>query len=84
MLSTGIWDSLTPPDLILSFRFSEVHNFGKPNDLRALQLMDHAATEVMEEYPDIILAFGESDEYRFVYALRIISYHCWRLVLVCA
>ncbi|KAF8337801.1 Thg1 C terminal domain-containing protein [Amanita rubescens] len=47
-------------------RFSEVHNFGKPNDLRALQLMDHAATAVMEEYPDIILAFGESDEYSFL------------------
>ena len=32
--------------------------------------MDHAATAVMEEYPDIVLAFGESDEYRLVYALR--------------
>ena len=28
--------------------------------------MDHAARNVMEEYPDIILAFGESDEYRLV------------------
>ena len=47
-------------------RFSEKHEFTKPNDVRALQLMDHAARNVMEEYPDIILAFGESDEYRLV------------------
>lgn len=47
-------------------RFSEKHEFTKPNDVRALQLMDHAARHLMEEYPDIILAFGESDEYRLV------------------
>ena len=47
-------------------RFSEKHNFAKPNDVRALQLMDHAAQDLMEEYPDIVLAFGESDEFRFV------------------
>jgi len=28
--------------------------------------MDHAARDVMGEYPDIVLGFGESDEYRFV------------------
>jgi hypothetical protein len=27
--------------------------------------MDHAAQDLMEEYPDIVLAFGESDEFRF-------------------
>ncbi|KAF8872582.1 Thg1 C terminal domain-containing protein [Infundibulicybe gibba] len=47
-------------------RFSEVHNFEKPNDCRALQLMDQAARGVMEEYPDITLAFGESDEFSFL------------------
>jgi len=47
-------------------RFSEQHNFTKPNDERALQLMDHAAQHLMEEYGDIILAFGESDEYSFL------------------
>jgi len=46
------------------FSFSDKHNFSKPNDMRALQLMDHAAKDVMEEYPDIVIAFGESDEYR--------------------
>ncbi|KAG6852816.1 tRNA-histidine guanylyltransferase 1-like [Blastosporella zonata] len=46
-------------------RFSEKHSFVKPNDVRALELMDHAARDVMEEYPDIVLGFGESDEYRY-------------------
>ena len=37
----------------------------RPNDERALQLMDHAARDVMNEFKDIVLAFGESDEYRY-------------------
>ena len=28
--------------------------------------MDHAAQDLMEEYPEIVLAFGESDEFRSV------------------
>ncbi|KAF9449765.1 Thg1-domain-containing protein [Macrolepiota fuliginosa MF-IS2] len=47
-------------------RFSDAHNFTKPNDIRALQLMDHAARDTMEAHPDIVLAFGESDEYSFL------------------
>ncbi|KAH0833461.1 tRNAHis guanylyltransferase [Lanmaoa asiatica] len=45
-------------------RFSEEHAFTKPNDERALQLMDHAARDLMSEFKDIVLAFGESDEFR--------------------
>jgi tRNA(His) guanylyltransferase len=45
--------------------FSDEHGFVKPNDERALKLMDHAAQDVMVEYKDIVLAFGESDEFRF-------------------
>jgi len=45
-------------------RFSDTHNFEKPNDVRALELMDKAAMAVMSEYKDVVLAFGESDEYR--------------------
>ena len=48
------------------YRFSEDHEFAKPNDVRALQLMDEAASFVMESFPDITLAFGESDEFRRV------------------
>ncbi|KAA1467148.1 tRNAHis guanylyltransferase [Dentipellis sp. KUC8613] len=47
-------------------RLSDVHEFVKPNDERALKLMDHAARELMEEYTDITLAFGESDEFSFL------------------
>jgi tRNA(His) 5'-end guanylyltransferase len=38
--------------------------------------MDHAARDLMEEYPDIILAFGESDEFRLVLLVRI--FLAWR------
>ncbi|KAH9838632.1 tRNAHis guanylyltransferase-domain-containing protein [Rhodofomes roseus] len=48
-------------------KLSEAHDFTKPNDERALQLMDHAARNVMNEFNDICLAFGESDEYSFLF-----------------
>ncbi|KAF9790808.1 tRNAHis guanylyltransferase [Thelephora terrestris] len=48
-------------------RFSEDHEFAKPNDVRALQLMDEAASSVMETFTDITLAFGESDEFSFLF-----------------
>ncbi|XP_072177429.1 probable tRNA(His) guanylyltransferase [Diadema setosum] len=47
-------------------KFSDVHNFKKPNDLSGLQLMSKAASSVMTEFKDIILAYGQSDEYSFV------------------
>lgn len=50
-------------------RFSEDHDFEKPNDLAALQLMDRAATEVMTSFPDIFIAYGQSDEYRYAHWL---------------
>jgi len=48
----------------MGVRFSDVHKFEKPNDEKALELMDKSARMVMEEYGDISMAFGESDEYR--------------------
>ncbi|EIW83701.1 tRNAHis guanylyltransferase [Coniophora puteana RWD-64-598 SS2] len=47
-------------------RFSDEHGFSKPNDERALRVMDAAAQSVMEEYKDILLSFGESDEFSFL------------------
>lgn len=44
------------------FRFSSIHGFVKPNDQRALNLMNTAAAECMQSFPDIVLAYGESDE----------------------
>lgn len=48
-------------------RFCDMHGFEKPNDSRALELMNKCATAVMEEYHDICLAYGQSDEYSFVF-----------------
>ncbi|WWD07258.1 hypothetical protein V865_005355 [Kwoniella europaea PYCC6329] len=47
-------------------KFSDTHAFEKPNDKRALDLMDKAAKTVLDEYKDVIMAFGESDEYSFL------------------
>jgi tRNA(His) guanylyltransferase len=46
-------------------RLSEKYRFEKPNDRRALDLMNAAAVEVMKELPDLNIAYGVSDEYRF-------------------
>lgn len=51
--------------LIHILRFSDVHSFDKPNDIRALKLMNTAAKAVLNEYKDVVMAFGESDEYRW-------------------
>ncbi|KAF8923187.1 putative tRNAHis guanylyltransferase [Dissophora ornata] len=48
-------------------KFSAAHEFTKPNDIRALNLMNHAARSVMHELDDILIAFGESDEYSFLF-----------------
>jgi tRNA(His) 5'-end guanylyltransferase len=32
--------------------------------------MDRAAQRVLEEVPDVVLGFGESDEYRYVVGFR--------------
>ncbi|KAJ9112430.1 hypothetical protein QFC20_002218 [Naganishia adeliensis] len=47
-------------------RFSDAHGFVKPNDKPALDLMDRAAQRVFEEVPDVVVGFGESDEYSFL------------------
>ncbi|KAL8813320.1 MAG: hypothetical protein Q9200_000341 [Gallowayella weberi] len=46
---------------------SSKYNFEKPNDRRALDLMNAAATAVLQEMPDIVIAYGISDEYSFVF-----------------
>ncbi|XP_015791948.1 tRNA(His) guanylyltransferase-like [Tetranychus urticae] len=48
-------------------QFSKAHNFYKPNDKRALDLMVEAATSVMKSfYPSIKIAYGQSDEFSFI------------------
>lgn len=48
-------------------KFTDAHNFEKPNDSRGLNLMNFAASCVMKEFNEIILAYGQSDEYSFVF-----------------
>ncbi|XP_055682747.1 probable tRNA(His) guanylyltransferase [Lutzomyia longipalpis] len=48
-------------------KFATVHSFEKPNDSRALNLMNCAAISVMQEFRDIAIGYGQSDEYSFVF-----------------
>lgn len=48
-------------------RFSEAHGFTKPNDVKALNLMNACAEHVMNEFNDIVITYGQSDEYSFVF-----------------
>lgn len=50
----------------LTTRFSKRQNFAKPNDRRAIDLMNAAAIEVVKQFTDIVIAYGQSDEYSFV------------------
>ncbi|PIK52412.1 hypothetical protein BSL78_10724 [Apostichopus japonicus] len=47
-------------------RFSDDHKFVKPNDDRALVLMQRCAESVMNEFKDVVIAYGQSDEFSFV------------------
>jgi len=47
-------------------RFTSKYEFVKPNDKNGLDVMNAAAQAVMKELPDLVLAFGNSDEYRYV------------------
>lgn len=48
-------------------KFAEQHKFTKPNDNRALGLMTRSARSVIEELEDIVIAYGQSDEFSFVF-----------------
>ncbi|OAY75993.1 tRNA(His) guanylyltransferase 1 [Ananas comosus] len=47
-------------------QFSVDHAFEKPNDENALNLMNACAVSMLEQFPDIVFAYGVSDEYSFV------------------
>lgn len=52
--------------LFLTFhsRMCAKYEFEKPNDRRALDLMNAAAKAVVTDLPEITIAYGVSDEYR--------------------
>lgn len=47
-------------------RFCQVHQLEKPNDVQCLMTMNRAAKEVCLKFNEIVLAYGQSDEYSFV------------------
>jgi len=47
-------------------KFTKTHEFEKPNDWRALALMNRCSMALFEEFPDIVYGFGQSDEYSFI------------------
>ncbi len=49
-------------------KFSDLHKFEKPNDAKALMVMNQAARDVCNEFYEIFLAYGQSDEYSFVFS----------------
>ncbi|KAK9095925.1 hypothetical protein Sjap_021422 [Stephania japonica] len=48
-------------------QFSDVHEFEKPNDKQALELMNSCAEALLEEFKDVVFAYGVSDEYSFLF-----------------
>lgn len=67
------WDAIPPANWIVvridGRGFSKLckkYSFEKPNDRRALHLMNAAASEVVRAFVDIVLAYGQSDEYSFI------------------
>ena len=62
-------------------RLSSKYGFEKPNDRRALDLMNAAAVAVMTELPDIRIAYGISDEYRSINLVKSIK-TCHNLVIL--
>ncbi|KAL8629439.1 hypothetical protein Q9189_004830 [Teloschistes chrysophthalmus] len=65
-------------------RLSAKYAWEKPNDRRALDLMNAAAVAVMQEIPDLAIAYGISDEFSFVFDRHINNLYnttFWALVL---
>ncbi|VEU22232.1 DEKNAAC103254 [Brettanomyces naardenensis] len=47
-------------------KFSDRYSFDKPNDERALKVINLSALQLMKQMPDIMMAYGDSDEYSFL------------------
>ena len=48
-------------------KFTDSHHYVKPNDERGINLMTFSAQKVMADFHEIVLAYGQSDEYSFVF-----------------
>ncbi|THU69304.1 hypothetical protein C4D60_Mb08t13030 [Musa balbisiana] len=54
-------------------RFSAEHAFSKPNDENDLNLMNSCAVSMLEQFPDIVFAYGVTDISKS-YVLFIVLY----------
>ncbi|OQO11925.1 hypothetical protein B0A48_03652 [Cryoendolithus antarcticus] len=66
-------DSLAPSNWIVirldGRGFSKLttkYSFTKPNDVRGLALLNAAALHIVKAFPDVVIAYGQSDEYSFI------------------
>ncbi|KXN74511.1 tRNAHis guanylyltransferase [Conidiobolus coronatus NRRL 28638] len=48
-------------------KFTQTHEFIKPTDKRAIELMNLCALEVVKALDEITVAYGQSDEYSFLF-----------------
>jgi tRNA(His) guanylyltransferase len=56
-------------------KFTQLHQFEKPNDLKLIALMNTAAVSVMEELQgQVLIAYGQSDEYSFLFDRKCVLY----------
>ncbi|MCJ1296492.1 tRNA-His guanylyltransferase [Xylographa carneopallida] len=62
-------------------KFSTKYRFEKPNDRRAIDLMNAAATGVLEELPDICFAYGLSDEFSKIVTTVVSSFTSYYIYL---
>lgn len=61
--------------VLFLFRFADSHEFVKPNDLRGVSIMTKCAERVMQEFKEIVVAYGQSDEYSFVFRRKSQAYN---------
>ena len=48
-------------------KFTDAHQYKKPNEIQGIKVMALAAISVMEAFPEIFLAYGQSDEFSFAF-----------------
>jgi len=48
-------------------KFCDLHQFEKPNDIRGIKLMILSALNVMKNFTEIFMSYGQSDEFSFVF-----------------
>ena len=48
-------------------KFTDAHQYKKPNEIQGIKIMALAGLSVMESFPEIFLGYGQSDEFSFAF-----------------